>query len=301
MTAMESMKNFEIGGQILRVSRCIVGGPLTEGMKVLDSMPPPSEIPNGIPGSLASIPALPMMMTPNNAAAAAFAGVSMNEATHPMGEQDDVMSKVNANIENLGLRKKVDLLQQQNKQYHPFQHQYPQFQSQSKQQQQQQQQQNRGYQSDLLRAAKLAKDNAKASNDSVAKEEDMHVNSSQRYEIMQKLAASRQELSNYLLVQNAVPFSEVDDSLNEEFSEECSKFGKVQKVTIESSEDDNKCEVRQQPGWQPGDGAVKIFVQFETFDVADKARQVLDGRWFGGRKLKAQVILISDLDKYGLQ
>ena len=35
--------------------------------------------------------------------------------------------------------------------------------------------------------------------------------------------------------------------------------------------------------------------------VADKARQVLDGRWFGGRKLKAQVILISDLDKYGLQ
>ena len=37
-------------------------------------------------------------------------------------------------------------------------------------------------------------------------------------------------------------------------------------MTIESSEDDNKCEVRQQPGWQPGDGAVKIFVQFETFD-----------------------------------
>ena len=58
----------------------------------------------------------------------------------------------------------------------------------------------------------------------------------------------------------------MDDGLKEEFSEECSKFGKVQKVTIEASEDDNKCEVRQQPGWQPGDGAVKIFVQFETFD-----------------------------------
>ncbi|KAI9258882.1 hypothetical protein BDA99DRAFT_514433 [Phascolomyces articulosus] len=295
-TAMESMKNFEIGGQILRVSRCIVGGALTEGMKVLDSMPPPSA--TSAPGVVVpGLPPLPGQPGVTPGMTGAMTPVTTTGITSTPGK-DDVMSKVNANIENLGLRKKIDLLQHQS--YHPFQHQYPQFQQ---QQQQNSSQQQRGYQHDptaVLRAAKLAKENAKASNDSVAKEEDMHVNSSQRYEIMQKLAASRQELSTYLLVQNAVSIGEVDDSLSEEFSDECSKFGKVEKVTIQKSDDDNKSEVREQPGWQPGDGDVKIFVQFETSSVADKARQVLDGRWFGGRKLKAQVIQVSDLDRYGI-
>lgn len=44
-----AMNNFEIGGQHLRVSRCLIGGPLGEGMKVLEKMPA-----NGVLSKVAS-------------------------------------------------------------------------------------------------------------------------------------------------------------------------------------------------------------------------------------------------------
>ncbi|KAI8146995.1 hypothetical protein BJV82DRAFT_373506 [Fennellomyces sp. T-0311] len=222
VAAIQSLKNFEIGGQTLRVFRCIIGGPMADGMKMLDSVPA------------------------------------------PIIKENDVMSKVNANVENLGLRKKIDLQR---------------------------------LKLQTIRPTSIIKEQDRSNVDSVAKEENIHVNSSQRYAVMQKLAASRQQLSNYLLVQNAVPIHDVDDSLKEEFADECSKFGRIRQVTITTGSDDGVHGMND--GWQPGDGNVKIFVEFESSIAVDKARQVLDGRWFGGRRLKASAVQLSELSKYG--
>ncbi|KAF7727712.1 Poly(U)-binding-splicing factor puf60 [Apophysomyces ossiformis] len=235
MTAIQSMNNFEIGGQRLRVSRCIIGGPLGDGMKALDMVPAPSS------GSSAA---------------------------------NDVMSKVNANIESLGLNKKRDI---------------PVPTSQGN--------------AVATRAAiaQIAKDQVARIQgtlvDSVAKEENMSISSSQRYVIMQKLAASREELSPVILVQNAVPVSEVDDSLQEEFSEECSKFGAVVRVKIQTTTDETGITGLggEETGRKPGDGDVKIFVEFRSTESAEKAQKVLNGRWFGGRQLKATTLTKADV------
>ncbi|KAG0187468.1 Poly(U)-binding-splicing factor puf60 [Apophysomyces sp. BC1034] len=235
MTAIQSMNNFEIGGQRLRVSRCIIGGPLGDGMKALDMMPAPP------PGATAA---------------------------------NDVMSKVNANIESLGLNKKREIAM-------------PVMQGNAA----------------AARAAiaQIAKDQVARIQgtlvDSVAKEENMSINSSQRYVIMQKLAASREELSPVVLVQNAVAVSEVDEGLEEEFSEECSKFGSVVRVKIQKTTDDSKVTSLggEETGRKAGDGDVKIFVEFSSTESAEKAYKVLDGRWFGGRQLKATALTKADV------
>ncbi|RUS14711.1 hypothetical protein BC937DRAFT_93440, partial [Endogone sp. FLAS-F59071] len=102
--------------------------------------------------------------------------------------------------------------------------------------------------------------------ESVALEENMSISASQRYAIMQKLAASREEISPILLVRNAVPISEVDDTLQEEFAEECTNYGKVTKVLIQAvSDGDEETEsagLGTDSGRKEGDGDVRIFVQF---------------------------------------
>ena len=39
-TAVTSMNNFELGGLILHVGKAVIGGPLSEGMKAIDKLPP---------------------------------------------------------------------------------------------------------------------------------------------------------------------------------------------------------------------------------------------------------------------
>ena len=70
---------------------------------------------------------------------------------------------------------------------------------------------------------------------------------------------------------------EVDDSLEEEIGEECSKYGQISKIVI--------FEVTE-PGFPP-DQAVRIFVEFERMESAMKALIDLDGRFFGGRTIRA--------------
>ncbi|KAI9321826.1 hypothetical protein BX666DRAFT_2023914 [Dichotomocladium elegans] len=202
--AIRSMNNFEIGGKNLRVARCIVGGPIGEGMASLDKIP---------------------------------------KSSTPISYPGDVLSKVNANIINLGLQKKFEppTMVKTLSSTDP---------------------------SAATRAAiaQIAKEQAVRAQamDSVAKEEDINVSSSQRFAIMQKLAASREELSTFLLVRNAVALSDVDESLREDFMEECSKFGKVNKVIIRTSKLDSTDYKVPESGWKPGDGDVKIFVEFDS-------------------------------------
>lgn len=70
---------------------------------------------------------------------------------------------------------------------------------------------------------------------------------------------------------------EVDDELEDEVASECSKYGTVTRVLIFEITEPNF----------PVDEAVRIFVQFERPEETTKAFVDLDGRYFGGRVVRA--------------
>lgn len=70
---------------------------------------------------------------------------------------------------------------------------------------------------------------------------------------------------------------EVDDDLEGEVAEECTKFGTVTRVLIFEITEANF----------PHEEAVRIFVQFERTEQATKALIELEGRFFGGRVVNA--------------
>ena len=69
----------------------------------------------------------------------------------------------------------------------------------------------------------------------------------------------------------------MDDSLDDEIGQECSKYGEISRITI--------FEVIE-PDYNPEE-AVRIFVEFQRMESATKALIDLDGRFFGGRTVKA--------------
>lgn len=73
---------------------------------------------------------------------------------------------------------------------------------------------------------------------------------------------------------------DIDDDLEGEVTEECGKFGAVNRVIIyqerQGEEDD-------------ADVIVKIFVEFSDTEEMNKAIQALNNRWFAGRKVVAEV------------
>ncbi|KAL5577379.1 hypothetical protein UlMin_019078 [Ulmus minor] len=80
-----------------------------------------------------------------------------------------------------------------------------------------------------------------------------------------------------MLLRNMVGPGEVDDELEEEVGSECAKYGTVTRVLIfEITEPDF-----------PTNEAVRIFVQFERSEETTKALVDLDGRYFGGRVVRA--------------
>ncbi|ORX80721.1 hypothetical protein BCR32DRAFT_268691 [Anaeromyces robustus] len=115
-------------------------------------------------------------------------------------------------------------------------------------------------------------------------EENMSISASQRLSIMQKLARRDME-STVVLLENMVTANEIDEDLQSEITSECSKYGEVVKVVVwivpESPSDE-----------------VRIFIQFNTNEAAAKANTELDGRYFGGRQLKAKLY---DLEKFNEQ
>ncbi|TKC39874.1 hypothetical protein EI555_020568, partial [Monodon monoceros] len=86
-----------------------------------------------------------------------------------------------------------------------------------------------------------------------------------------------------VLLRNMVGAGEVDEDLEVETKEECEKYGKV-----------GKCVIFEIPG-APNDEAVQIFLEFERVESAIKAVVDLNGRYFGGRVVKA---CFYNLDKF---
>ncbi|KAM9771466.1 splicing factor 45 isoform X1 [Syngnathus typhle] len=86
-----------------------------------------------------------------------------------------------------------------------------------------------------------------------------------------------------VLLRNMVGRGEVDEDLEGETKEECEKYGKVIKCVI--------FEIAE----VPDDEAVRIFLEFERVESAIKAVVDLNGRYFGGRVVKA---CFYDQDKF---
>jgi splicing factor 45 len=90
-------------------------------------------------------------------------------------------------------------------------------------------------------------------------------------------------MSKVILLKNMVGPGDVDDDLEGETKEECAKYGEV-----------NKCIIFEMPD-KPAEEAVRIFIEFKTLPSAIKALTDLNGRFFGGRTVKA---IFYNLDKF---
>ncbi|KAM0052062.1 putative RNA recognition motif domain, nucleotide-binding alpha-beta plait domain superfamily [Helianthus debilis subsp. tardiflorus] len=96
-----------------------------------------------------------------------------------------------------------------------------------------------------------------------------------KYDIIKYLGCNNYYSNNQPIF--CVGPGEVDDDLEAEVAEECSKYGTVTRVLI--------FEITE-PSF-PVDEAVRIFVQFERSEQATKALVDLEGRFFGGRVVRA--------------
>lgn len=102
-----------------------------------------------------------------------------------------------------------------------------------------------------------------------------------RHLVMQRLM--RPSESKVVILRNMVGPEDVDDLLKEEIQDECSKFGVVERVIIynekqtDNDEDDT------------ADIVVKIFVEFSLAFETEQARDALNGRYFGGRLVRAEL------------
>ncbi|KAL1919305.1 uncharacterized protein VTP21DRAFT_1998 [Calcarisporiella thermophila] len=130
--------------------------------------------------------------------------------------------------------------------------------------------------------------------DSVAKEENVSIKGEQRYAIMQKLAR-KNESRSVVLIRNAVPVSELDDTLEEEFAEECQNYGDLERVLIYSVPPNlisSEAQLQEELGGADmgravGDGDVRIFAVYKDAEGAERCREIMHHRWFGGRRLIA--------------
>ncbi|BFY98530.1 hypothetical protein BsWGS_01569 [Bradybaena similaris] len=101
--------------------------------------------------------------------------------------------------------------------------------------------------------------------------------SSARHMVMQKLM--RKSECRIMVLRNMVGPEDLDDELESEVTDECGKFGIVNRVIIyqERQSEEEDAEV-----------IVKIFVEFSTQEEVEKACSSLNARFFGGRVVTAE-------------
>uniref|UniRef100_A0A8C2ZJW8 Poly-U binding splicing factor b n=1 Tax=Cyclopterus lumpus TaxID=8103 RepID=A0A8C2ZJW8_CYCLU len=92
--------------------------------------------------------------------------------------------------------------------------------------------------------------------------------------------SSARHMSTVMVLRNMVGPEDIDDDLEGEVTEECGKFGAVNRVIIYQEKQGEE---------EDADIIVKIFVEFSMASEMNKAIQALNDRWFGGRKVVAEV------------
>ncbi|KAG1669131.1 hypothetical protein FOA52_002642 [Chlamydomonas sp. UWO 241] len=96
--------------------------------------------------------------------------------------------------------------------------------------------------------------------------------------------------SRVICLRNMVGPNEVDEELEEEVGNECTKYGEVMSVMI--------FEVTT-PGYAPEE-SVRIFIQFDRVEAATKAQVDLQGRFFGGHNVRVAYFDEARFDKTDL-
>ncbi|KAF9185247.1 Poly(U)-binding-splicing factor puf60 [Haplosporangium sp. Z 767] len=218
-TIVESMKGFMLLDMPMGLCKAIIGGPLPEGMKSLDHMPPnagaafasPTHA-RATPTTAAAAPLNPAMIARATATAASTAQrlVAMGQTSGAAGMNGE--------------------------------------------------------------------------RESVASEENMSISGNQRYMVMQSLARSGGLVpptpagppkdavqSTVVRLQYSATPADIDDQLEEEFKEECSKYGPVILVQL----------------LPLADGLLRIFIQFASPIDARSAAAQLNGRQFDGKTIQA--------------
>ncbi|XP_075256907.1 poly(U)-binding-splicing factor PUF60-like isoform X2 [Convolutriloba macropyga] len=99
-----------------------------------------------------------------------------------------------------------------------------------------------------------------------------------RQRLMAKLM--RESRSRTIVLRNMVTVDEIDEYLEDEITEECNKYGKVSKVLIYQE---------QQGVEEDAPTIVKIFVSFTDPSGAEEAVKAMNGRYFAGRPIVAQI------------
>jgi len=109
-------------------------------------------------------------------------------------------------------------------------------------------------------------------------QEDMSIKGhSGRHLVMQRLMRTGNE-SRVVVLRNMVGTEDVDDQLQDEITDECNRFGSVKRVVIYQE---------AQGEYEGAEVVVKIFVEFAEPHESEAARSALNGRYFGGRLVKA--------------
>jgi len=101
---------------------------------------------------------------------------------------------------------------------------------------------------------------------------------SARHAMMKKLMTRTE--STVVVLRNMVGVEDLDEDLESEVTEECGKFGNVIRVIIYQE---------RQSDADDADIIVKIFVEFTESSESVKARDSLNGRFFGGRLVGAEL------------
>ncbi|KAJ5079589.1 splicing factor 45 spf45 [Anaeramoeba ignava] len=82
-------------------------------------------------------------------------------------------------------------------------------------------------------------------------------------------------------LQNMVDSNEVDEDLEREVYEECSKFGIIQDIYVYQSSNKSNSKKEKKEN-------IKIFILYQNLENADKAQFSLDNRYFGGNVITCE-------------
>merc|ERR1719266_633682 len=114
----------------------------------------------------------------------------------------------------------------------------------------------------------------------IAQQENLEIKGqSARHLVMQRLMRDQPE-SVVVVLKNMVDPEEVDEELQGEIEDECRKYGEIEKVIIYQEKQDHS---------ENAHITIKIFVEFLNSASAQRAKEALHKRFFGGKIVNAQI------------